>query len=158
MNSPNPFHNKTLRSIHDPIIQGYWFSVTDLFAILTDSDHKTARGYWKRFKYRLSLISGQLVTVSHQLKWQAADGKFYFTEAVDFKTLIRLIQICPSPKANPYRLWLADMLFEGIPAGELEKELAKLGAESFKQVTEKYKNGVNKPYVRVVTEKQEVLL
>ena len=82
-----------MRSIYDPAIQGWWFSVTDLSAILTDNDHKTARVYWKHFKYKMTQESIQLVTESHQLKWQAIDGKYYFTEAVDFKNLLHLDSI-----------------------------------------------------------------
>jgi len=56
-------------------MQGYWFSVTDLFSMLTDSDYKTARGYWKRLKYKLSLSNDQVATVSHHLKWEAPKGE-----------------------------------------------------------------------------------
>ena len=125
--------------MYDPNTQGYWFSVLDLCAILTDSNHKAARGYWKKLKYRFA--SGQLVAESHQLKFESPDGKYYFTEVVDFKNLINLIQACPSPKANTYRLWLADTLLAGVSAAELEKEFAALGAETAAQIVEKYKDG-----------------
>jgi len=111
--------------------------------MLTDSDHKTARNYWKYLKHKLVHESGQLVSEANQLRWKASDGKFYFTEAVDFKNLICLIQICPSPKANTYRLWLADMLLSDIPAKELEAQFAKLGEESVKQVADKYKDNTD---------------
>ena len=98
-----------------------------------------------------------LLTIDH-LKWQAPNGKYHFTEAVDFKNLIYLIQICPSPKANTYRLWLADMMFEGVSMEELEKEFAKLGEESAKQVIEKYKNKPVEQYVRLTTHRSEIPL
>ena len=62
----NPFSacGKPLRSIYDTATNGYWFSVVDLCAILTDSDHKTAQGYWKRLKCKLALAEHQLVTES----------------------------------------------------------------------------------------------
>ena len=148
----NPWNKKQLRSFFDPNTQGYWFSVVDLCAALTDSDHKTARGYWKRLKYRSTKF--QVVTHSHHLKFESPNGKYYFTEVVDFKNLINLIQTCPSPKANTYRLWLADMLLQGTPAPELEKELAKLGAETAAQIAEKYKDV---GYVRLAVEREDLL-
>ena len=149
--TPNPWHNKQLRSMYDPNTQGYWFSAVDLCAILTDSDYQTARGYWKQLKYRLTKF--QLVIKYHQLKFEASDGKYYFTEVVDFKNLINLIQTCPSPKANTYRLWLADMIFTGIPVAELEQQLAALGAEVAEQITEKYKDV---GYVRLAVERETI--
>ena len=153
-----PFSNKPLRSIYDPAINGYWFSVVDLFAIITNSNHKTARNYWKRFKNKVTNENDQLVTESNQLKWQSPDGKFYFTEAVNFKNLLYLIQTCPSPKANPYRTWLIDIFLTGISANELEKQLAELGKESVKIITEKYKNNPNEPYVRKTTTRRDIPL
>ena len=151
--TPNPWHNKQLRSMYDPTTQGYWFSVIDLCAILTDSDYDTARGYWKWLKQKQSSEKFQLVSVTHQLKFESSDGKYYFTEVLDFKNLINLIQTCPSPKANTYRLWLADMLFTGIPVAELEQQLAVLGAEVAEQITEKYKDV---GYVRLAVERETI--
>jgi len=143
----NPWNGKQLRSMYDPTTGGYWFSVIDLFAILTDSDHKAARNYWKGLRYKFQLGSDRT-----QLKFKATDGKYYFTEVADFKTLIRLIQTCPSPKANQYRLWLADVLFEGISMTEAEKELTKLGEASAAEIVDKYKD--NEPYVRLTMQKE----
>jgi len=148
----NPWNNKQLRSIHDPTINGFWFSVIDLFAILTDSNHRTAQVYWKQLKYNRAKF--QLVSENHQLKFKSPNGKYYFTEVVDFQTLINLLQTCPSPKANPFRLWLADMLFKGIPVTELEKELAKLGEQSAIEILEKYKG--TEPYARLTVHKESI--
>ena len=148
----NPWHKKQLRSMYDPNTQGYWFSVIDLCAILTDSDYQTARGYWKQLKYRLT--KGQLVIKYHQLKFEAIDSKYYFTEVVDFKNLIHLVINCPSPKANIYRLWLVDMFFAGVATAELELELAKLGEETAEQIAEKYKY---EGYVRLTVERKSLL-
>ena len=150
-----PFTNATLRSIYDPAINGYWFSVVDLFAILTDSNHKTARNYWKWLKDKQTAISSEVVSVTNHLKWQAPNGKYHSTEAVDFKNLIYLIQICPSPKANAYRLWLADMMFEGVTMEVLERELAKLGEESARLVVEKYADNPE-GYLRVTTRRRGI--
>ena len=135
----NPWNKKQLRSMYDPTTQGYWFSVIDLCAILTDSDWKTARGYWKWLKDKQTSTKHQLVSVTNQLKFESLDGKYYFTEVLDFKSLINLIQTCPSPKANTYRLWLAEVLFASIPVAEIETQLAALGAETAAQIMEKYK-------------------
>ena len=156
--SPFTTCDKPLRSIYDTASNGYWFSVIDLCAILTDSDYKAARNYWKSFKHKINHKSDQVVTESNHLKWEAPNGKYHFTEAIDFKTLIYLIQICPSPKANLYRLWLADMLLEGIPVKELEMELAKLGEESAELIMKKYKTDTDKPYGRVTTRRREIPL
>ena len=153
----NPWNNKTLRSIYDPAIDGYWFSVVDLCAILTDSSHKTARGYWKWLKDKQSSEKNEVVSVANHLKFESPNGKYYFTEVLDFKNVICLIQTCPSHKANKFRLWLADMLFQGISAKELEQQLSKLGEEARKQVAEKYTNNPNEPYARLTTQKKDLL-
>jgi len=146
---------RPLRSIYDPTTGGYWFSVIDLCAILTDSTHKVARNYWKKFRSKLNQF--QLGAESNQLKFGSSDNKHYYTEVVDFKTLIMLIQICPSPKANLYRLWLIDMLLQGTSPEKLEKELAKLGEESSHQIVEKYKNNSDEKYVRLTVHKETIL-
>ena len=122
-----------------------------------DSDHKTARGYWKRLKYRQNIAKNEVVTVSHHLKFESPNGKYHFTEVLDFKNLISLIQTCPSTKANKYRLWLADMLFKGISVKELEQQLSKLGEEARKQVAEKYTNNPSEEYARLTIQKEELL-
>jgi len=146
---------RPLRSIYDPTTGGYWFSVTDLCAILTDNDHKTARSYWKRFRDKLNQF--QVVAERNHLKFESPNSKHYYTEVVDFKTLVMLIQICPSPKANLYRLWLTDTLLQGTSAEKLEKELAKLGEESSHQIIEKYKNNSDAKYVRLTVHKETIL-
>jgi len=146
---------KQLRSMYDPTTGGYWFSVIDICALITDSDHKTASGYWKKFKNKQNQF--QVVTESNHLKLKSPNGKYHFTEVIDFKSLIRLIQICPSPNANVYRLWVADMLFDGVPADELEKELAKLGADAAGKIVEKYTNDPKERYVRVVAKREMMI-
>ena len=152
----NPWSNKILRSVYDPDTQGYWFSVIDLCALLTGSDHKTARGYWKWLKDKQNSEKNQLVSVTNQLKFEAADGKQYFSEVIDFKNLIRLIQTCPSPKANPYRQWVADMLLADTPAAELEKQLAELGKEYAAEIMEKYKDNPDEQYELLVVQREKM--
>ena len=149
------WNKKPLRSMYDPNTGGYWFSVIDICALITDSDHKTASGYWRKFKN--SIIKNQVVTESNYLKLKAPNGKYHFTEVIDFKSLIRLIQTCPSPKANVYRLWIADMLFEGTPIDELESELAKLGAQAASKIVEKYTNNPKERYERLVIQKETMI-
>jgi len=152
----NPWNNKQLRSMYDPTTQGYWFSVVDLCAILTDSNHKVARGYWKWLKDKQCSKKFKVVSVTNHLKFEAGDGRYHFTEVLDFKNLINLIQTCPSPKANPYRLWLADMLFDGVSAADLEKAFAKLGEETAREITEKYTNSSTN-YVRRSVIREDLL-
>jgi len=129
---------KQLRSMYDPTTGGYWFSATDICAIITDSDHKTAGVYWRKFKSGKN--KNQPVTESNGLKLKSSNGKYHFTDVIDFKNLIKFIQTCPSPNANVYRLWVADMLFDGVPIAELEKELAKLGTDAAAEIAKKYAN------------------
>jgi len=151
----NPWINKQLRSMYDSTLDCYWFSVIDLCAILTDSDHKKARGYWKMLKHRST--NGQLVTESNHLKFRAGDSKYYFTEVLDFKNLVNLIQTCPSPKANTYRLWLASTLLAGTSGTEIEKNLASHGQKLAEHTIEKYtKNAV--PYERLHVVRESGLL
>ena len=151
----NLWHEKPIRSIFDPTTGGYWFSVIDLFAQLTDSDHKAASGYWRTLKHNKTKT--QVVTESNYLKMKSPDGKYHFTEVVDFKNLIRLIQTCPSQKANSYRLWFADVVLQGISANDMEMELAKLGAQSATEIVEKYENDPKQQYVRLVTQKEVII-
>ena len=152
----NPFADKPLRSFYDPNAGGYWFSVVDLCDVIIGRGHKAARNYWKWMKNKYINEPTQVVSDTNHLKWQAPDGKYHFTEAVDFKTLVSLIQICPSPKANPYRMWIVDALFEGITARELEEQLAKLGKKSAEQVVERYKNNPNDQYVRMTVSREQI--
>jgi len=148
---------KQLRSIYDPTIEGYWFSVIDLCAILTDSEHEAARGYWKWLKDKLSDEEFQLVSVTNQLKFESVDGKLYYTEVVDYKNLIYLIQLCPSPKANKYRMWVVGLLLDGISMNEVEEKLAKLGEEASEKIVKRYKDDLQEPYVRLATHKDNLL-
>lgn len=79
----------------------------DIVAILTESPNP--RNYWKVLKYRLLKEGNESVTNCNQLKMQSADGKFYLTDVADTKQLLRLIQSIPSPKAEPFKLWLAQV-------------------------------------------------
>ncbi|WP_317484986.1 BRO family protein [Exercitatus varius] len=75
--------------------------------VLTESPNP--RNYWKVLKHRLNKEGSQLVTDCNQLKLRASDGKFYKTDVADIPQLLRLIQSIPSPKAEPFKLWLAQV-------------------------------------------------
>ena len=102
------FQDHNIRVIWNDEKEKYYFSVIDVVAVLTDSDYQTARNYWKVLKHRL-LQEGatESVTNCNQLKMKAADGKYYKTDVADTEELLRIIQSVPSPKAEPFKLWLA---------------------------------------------------
>src|SRR3989339_599688 len=93
-----------------------YFSIVDVIAVLTDSPNPN--NYWKVFKHRLNKEGSQLVTNCNQLKMQSSDGKFYMTDVADTEQLLRLIQSIPSPKAEPFKQWLASVGYERIEESE----------------------------------------
>src|SRR3989344_5536598 len=90
----------------------WWFSVVDIAGILTESSD--ARNYWKVLKYRLQKEGSEVVTNCNQLKLQASDGKYYETDCANTKALFRIVQSIPSPKAEPFKLWLAKVGYERV--------------------------------------------
>lgn len=94
-----------MRTLWDKEKETWYFSVVDIIAILTESEKPA--NYWKVLKNRLKKEGSQLVTICNQLKMQSADGKFYNTDVLDTTGILRLIQSIPSPKAEPFKLWLA---------------------------------------------------
>ncbi|MBK8087202.1 MAG: Bro-N domain-containing protein [Chitinophagaceae bacterium] len=104
------FESKQVRSVWDDGEEKWYFSIVDVVAILTDSPD--ARNYWKVLKHRLLKEGNQSVTNCNQLKMQSADGKYYKTDVGDAEQLLRLIQSIPSPKAEPFKQWLAKVGYE----------------------------------------------
>src|SRR3990170_5708777 len=104
------FESKKVRSQWSEEDQKWYFSIVDVVAILTDSPD--ARNYWKVLKHRLTKEGNESVTNCNQLKMQSADGKFYKTDVGDVEQLLRLIQSIPSPKAEPFKQWLAKTGYE----------------------------------------------
>lgn len=107
MNNIKLFESKQIRSVWNETEQKWYFSVVDVVGVLTDSPDP--RNYWKVLKHRLTKEGNESVTNCNQLKMQSADGKFYNTDVADAKQLLRLIQSIPSPKAEPFKLWLAQV-------------------------------------------------
>ena len=106
------FEQKQVRTHWDDEKEKWYFSIVDIVAILTES--KNPRKYWSVLKTRLKKEGSQLATNCSQLKMQSADGKFYKTDVADTEQLLRLIQTIPSPKAEPFKLWLAKVGYERI--------------------------------------------
>lgn len=106
------FDEKLVRTIWDDEQEKWYFSVVDVVGILTDSPNPN--NYWKVLKNRLKKEGNQSVTNCNQLKMLSRDGKYYKTDALDTEQLFRLIQSIPSPKAEPFKMWLAQIAKERL--------------------------------------------
>ncbi len=113
MNTLSVFEGKKIRKVwHN---EEWWFSVVDAIAVLTEqSDSLTARKYWNKLSQRLREEGSEVVTNCHQLKLPSSDGKYYETDCANTEILFRLIQSIPSPKAEPFKLWLAKTGYERV--------------------------------------------
>ena len=103
------FEERKVRSVWDNEQEKWYFSIVDVVAVLTDSDYQGARNYWKVLKNRLKKEGNESVTNCNQLKLASADGKSYKTDVADTEQLFRLIQSIPSPKAEPFKQWMAQV-------------------------------------------------
>ena len=101
------FEEKKVRAIWDDVDEKWYFSIVDVVAVLTDSPNP--RNYWKVLKHRLLKEGNESVTNCNQLKMQSSDGKKYKTDVADTEQLFRLIQSIPSPKAEPFKMWMAQV-------------------------------------------------
>ena len=115
------FEDKKIRTAWDEEKEEWYFSVVDVVSVLTDSKDPTA--YWRKLKQRLKAEGNETVTNCHGLKMTAADGKKRLTDVVDITNLLRLIQSIPSPKAEPFKMWLAEVGKERIEE-TIDPELA----------------------------------
>jgi hypothetical protein len=106
------FDEKLVRTVWDDEQEKWSFSVVDVVGILTDSPNPN--NYWKVLKNRLKKEGNQSVTDCNQLKMLSRDGKYYKTDALDTEQLFRFIQSIPSPKAEPFKLWLAQIAKERL--------------------------------------------
>ena len=106
------FEEKKIRSIWDSEQEKWYFSVVDIVFVLTESTD--ANAYWRKLKQRLKEEGNETVTNCHGLKMQALDGKMRITDVVDVEQLFRLIQSIPSPKAEPFKLWIAQVASERL--------------------------------------------
>ena len=106
------FGDKKVRTVWDDEQEKWYVSIVDVVEVLTDSPNP--RKYWSVLKTRLKKEGSQLATNCSQLKMQSADGKFYKTDVADVEQIFRLIQSIPSPKAEPFKMWLAEVARERL--------------------------------------------
>lgn len=106
------FEEKKVRSLWDDTNDKWYFSIIDVVAALTESADPNA--YWRKLKQRLKEEGNETVTNCHGLKMMAADGKMRMTDVADTEQLFRLIQSIPSPKAEPFKQWLAQVAAERV--------------------------------------------
>ena len=127
------FGEKRIRTAWNQEEEKWYFSIVDVCEVLTDSkDYLTARKYWNKLKQRLVEEGNETVTNCHQLKLRAADGKMRQTDVADQQQLFRLIQSIPSPKAEPFKQWIANVASERIDEIQ-DPELAILrGADYYR--------------------------
>lgn len=123
------FEGKKIRRVwHD---EEWYFSVIDVVGILTDSPD--AGAYWRKLKQRLTQEGSEVVTFCHGLKLESIDGKKYATDCVNTRNMFRIIQSIPSPKAEPFKQWLAQVGYERVQ----EIENPELAQERMKELYEK---------------------
>lgn len=133
------FQDQRVRVLWNEEQEKWYFSIVDIIGILTESPNP--RKYWSVLKTRLKKEGSELTTNCSQLKMQSSDGKYYKTDVADTEQLLRLIQSIPSPKAEPFKLWLAKVGYERIEETE-DPELA------FDRAMETYlKKGYSKNWI-----------
>ena len=106
------FENRKVRTVWDKEFEEWYFSVVDVISVLTDS--KDPAAYWRKLKQRLKEEGNETVTNCHALKMLASDSKMRLTDVADTQQLFRLIQSIPSPKAEPFKLWMAQVAKERL--------------------------------------------
>ena len=111
-NAIKVFEEKKVRTVWDSDKEEWYFSIVDVVAVLTDSPNP--RNYWKVLKHRLVKEGNESVTNCNQLKMPSSDGKYYTTDVATTEQLFRLIQSIPSPKAEPFKLWMAQVVKERL--------------------------------------------
>ena len=129
-NAIKVFEDKKVRTLWDSETEEWYFSVVDVVAVLTDSENP--RRYWSDLKRKLAKEGSQLYAEIVQLKMLSSDGKYYKTDVATTQQLFRLIQSIPSPKAEPFKLWMAQVAKERLEQMQ-DPEL------SIKQAMEDYK-------------------
>ena len=104
------FEEKKVRTVWDDKEEKWYFSIVDVCGVLTEQpDTEHARNYWKVLKHRLVKEGNQTVTNCNRLKFRASDGKLRMTDVADTEQLFRIIQSIPSPKAEPFKVWMAQV-------------------------------------------------
>src|SRR3990170_5103569 len=106
------FEGEKIRRLWDDEKELWYFSAADVIRVLTNS--VDAGAYWRKLKQRLKEEGSEIVTKCHELKFMANDGKYYASDAADTEVMFIIIQSIPSPKAEPFKLWLARVGYERI--------------------------------------------
>ena len=106
--------NNTIQNRWNEEKEEYYFSVIDVIGALTNNDYQKSRNYWKWLKNKLNNEGSELVSNTNQLKMKSSDGKYYNTDTLDTQGIFRLIESVPSPKAEPMKMWLANLGKERI--------------------------------------------
>ena len=118
------FYDSSVRRIFHKQEEQWYFSIVDVCGVLTEQpDYEKSRKYWNKLKQRISEEAGQPVTICHQFKLRAADGKMRLTDCANTEQLFRIIQSIPSKKAEPFKIWLARVGAERIDE-TIDPELA----------------------------------
>ena len=125
------FEQKQVRRVWGESNQKWYFPIVDVLAVLTESIDPGA--YWRKFKERLKAEGNETVTICHSLKMKATDGKMRQTAVADAEQLLRLIQSVPSPKAEPFKRWLAKVGYERLEEIENPELATKRMRETYKQ-------------------------
>lgn len=124
------FESRQIRTLWNAEEEEWYFSVIDIIAVLTDS--KDPNAYWRKLKQRLRDEGNETVTNCHGLKMRAPDGKMRLTDCLDTKGVLRLVQSIPSPKAEPFKMWLAQVGSERLDEiADPEKAILR-GAEFYR--------------------------
>lgn len=127
------FNDKAVRTVWDAEAEEWYFSVVDICNVLAESASKDPGAYWRKLKQRLRAEGSEIVTNCHGLKLQAADGKYYKTDVLDTKGVLRLVQSIPSSKAEPFKVWLAQVGTERLDEiADPEKAFTR-GVEYYRQ-------------------------
>lgn len=131
-NAIKVFEEKKVRTLWDSETEEWYFSVVDVVAVLTDSPNP--RKYWSVLKIRLKKEGSELATNCSQLKMLSSDGKYYKTDVATTQQLFRLIQSIPSPKAEPFKLWMAQVAKERLDQMQDPEFSIKQAMEDYKRL------------------------
>ena len=124
------FESKQVRTVWDAEKEDWYFSVVDVVAVLTDSN--TPRRYWSDLKRKLTIEGSELYEKIVQLKLQSSDGKYYQTDCLDTQGVLRLVQSIPSPKAEPFKVWLAKVGAERLDEIADPEKAMQRGADFYR--------------------------
>ena len=118
------FEERKVRTVWDDEKEKWYFSIVDVVSVLTDSVDATA--YWRKLKQRLKEEGNETVTNCHGLKMKATDGKMRLTDVADTEQLLRIIQSIPSPKAEPFKQWMAHVVHHSLLNTQLRVKICSV--------------------------------